>query len=88
MFRNTLMTVKMLDDLKKYEKRHVKSLLIFIKALSDEESLSTFAKDCKTTKGNLLQIAYGGNVSAKLSKIISEKSNGVVLLEELRPDIF
>lgn len=72
----------------KADKRHVKSLLSYIKNLSTDSAVDKFANECKTTKGNLIQIAYGGCVSAKLSKIISEKSNGMVLLEELRPDIF
>lgn len=82
------MTVKEVETLKKNDKRHVSSLLSYIKSLTDERSINDFAKDCQTTKGNLLQIAYGGSVSAKLSKIISEKSNGAVSLEDLRPDIF
>ena len=72
----------------KSNKRKIESLLSYIKILSTDEALKTFATNCKTTVGNLLQIAYGGSVSAKLSKTINEKSDGAVLLEDLRPDIF
>lgn len=68
-------------------KKHVKTLLDYIKKLSSSD-LHTFADDCGTTTGNLMQIAYGGSVSAKLSKTIYEKSAKAVLLEDLRPDIF
>lgn len=68
-------------------KKHVKTLLDYIKNLSSSD-LHTFSSDCGTTTGNLMQIAYGGSVSAKLAKVIHEKSNKAVLLEELRPDIF
>ena len=73
---------------KKTDKRRIDSLLSFIKALNGDQDLKTFADNCDTTIGNLMQIAYGGSVSAKLSKKIFEKSNGEVPLEDLRPDIF
>jgi len=69
------------------KKEHVKTLLNYIKNLSVSD-LHTFAINCGTTTGNLMQIAYGGSVSAKLSKTIHEKSAKAVLLKELRPDIF
>ena len=68
-------------------KKHVKTLLDYIKNLSSSD-LHAFASDCGTTTGNLMQIAYGGSVSAKLAKVIHEESSKTVLLEELRPDIF
>ncbi|ENW00180.1 hypothetical protein F938_00824 [Acinetobacter bereziniae LMG 1003 = CIP 70.12] len=68
-------------------KGHVLSLLKYLKKKS-EDDLNEFASSCGTTPGNLLQIAYGGSVSATLSKKINEKSKGVVLLADLRPDIF
>lgn len=68
-------------------KKHVKTLLDYIKSLSASD-LELFTVKCGTTTGNLMQIAYGGSVSAKLSKIIHEKSKKAVLLTELRPDIF
>ena len=71
----------------KISKKRV-GLLNFLKAIPTEKDLSKFAKDCGTTTGNLMQIAYGGSVSAKLSKTIHEKSESKVLLVELRPDIF
>lgn len=69
-------------------KKHVKTLLDYIKNLSTPNGFQEFSDNCGTTTGNLMQIAYGGSVSAKLAKVIYEKSNKVVLLEELRPDIF
>lgn len=71
-------------DNQRSKKEQVKSLISYLKN-NDAES---FASKCATTKGNILQIAYGGAVSAKLSKKINSESNGEVLLEELRPDIF
>lgn len=69
-------------------KKRVESLLTHLKSLPSENDLNVFADSCGTTIGNLMQIAYGGSVSAKLSKRIHEKSNEKVLLVELRPDIF
>ena len=69
-------------------KNQVSSLLFYIKKLGSDAAVHDFAKKCGTTKGNLLQIAYGGSVSAKLSKNICNESGGEVSLEELRPDIF
>lgn len=69
-------------------KKRVSSLLVYLKGISSEEATDKFAKDCGTTTGNLMQIAYGGSVSAKLSKKIHEESKKKVLLTELRPDIF
>ena len=66
------------------KKEQVKSLINYLKKIDAE----SFATQCATTKGNILQIAYGGAVSAKLSKTINKESKGEVLLEELRPDIF
>ncbi|EHU2364951.1 helix-turn-helix domain-containing protein [Acinetobacter baumannii] len=68
-------------------KKHVKSLLVYIKSKSKED-LERFAKSCGTTSSNLLQIAYGGSVSAMLSKKINKESEGKISLSELRPDIF
>ena len=69
-------------------KKRVSSLLVYLKGISTGEALNKFAEDCGTTTGNLMQIAYGGSVSAKLSKKIHEESKKSVLLTELRPDIF
>ncbi|MDH0032534.1 MULTISPECIES: YdaS family helix-turn-helix protein [unclassified Acinetobacter] len=69
-------------------KTQVTSLLSYLKKLGSDDATEKFAKKCGTTKGNLLQIAYGGSVSARLSKKICNESNGEVPLEELRPDIF
>lgn len=68
--------------------KRVSSLLSYLKSIPSEIDLIKFAEECGTTTGNLLQIAYGGSVSAKLSKKIHEKSEKKVLLVELRPDIF
>lgn len=68
-------------------KKHVKSLLSYIKSKSKDD-LETFAKSCGTTASNLLQIAYGGSVSATLSKKINKESEGKISLTDLRPDIF
>jgi len=68
--------------------KRVSSLLSYLKSIPSEIDLIKFAAKCGTTTGNLLQIAYGGSVSAKLSKKIHEKSEKKVLLVELRPDIF
>lgn len=65
----------------------VESLLGYLKNL-DNVQLEHFSSACNTTKGNLLQIAYGGSVSPHLAKRIHEHSDGKVLLEDLRPDIF
>lgn len=73
---------------KKPQKENVQSLLSCLKVLSSDKERKEFAKKCGTTPGNLMQIAYGGSVSAKLAKTIHEKSEKKVLLEELRPDIF
>lgn len=69
-------------------KKRVESLLTFLKGKASEKEVEKFADECGTTTGNLMQIAYGGSVSARLSKTIFEKSNSKVLLSELRPDIF
>lgn len=69
----------------KHEKKHVKSLLIYLKNVSDAEQL---AQSTGTTEKNLLQIGYGGSVSARLAIKISEATNQVVSKKELRPDIF
>lgn len=68
--------------------KRVPSLLDYLKSISSENDLAKFAQQCGTTIGNLMQIAYGGSVSAKLSKKIYEESEKKVLLAELRPDIF
>ncbi|HFG6953854.1 hypothetical protein [Acinetobacter baumannii] len=68
-------------------KPHVKSLLSYIKSRSKED-LESFATSCGTTVSNLLQIAYGGSVSATLSKKINKESEGKISLSDLRPDIF
>lgn len=68
-------------------KGHVSSLLTYIKSKTKAD-LEKFANSCGTTVNNLSQIAYGGSVSAKLSKKINEESNGLISLSELRPDIF
>lgn len=68
--------------------KRVPSLLDYLKNISSENDLENFAQQCGTTTGNLMQIAYGGSVSAKLSKKIYEESKKKVLLAELRPDIF
>ena len=70
------------------DKKRVSSLLVYLKGISSDKALNKFAEDCGTTLGNLMQIAYGGSVSAKLSKKIHEESKKAVLLTELRPDIF
>lgn len=69
-------------------KKRVESLLTYLKEFSTTNDVEKFAEFCGTTAGNLMQIAYGGSVSAKLSKQIHEKSRKKVLLNELRPDIF
>lgn len=69
-------------------KNQVNSLLIYMKNLGSEAKVSEFAEKCGTTKGNLLQIAYGGSVSPRLSKKISTESDGAIPLKDLRPDIF
>jgi hypothetical protein len=81
------MTAKKTPQIRESKKR-VESLLTYLKSISSETDLEKFAIDCGTTTGNLMQIAYGGSVSAKLSKTIFEKSNSKVLLSDLRPDIF
>ncbi|RSP97649.1 hypothetical protein EA716_02350 [Acinetobacter baumannii] len=68
-------------------KKHVKSLLSYIKSKSKED-LEVFAKSCGTTVNNLFQIAYGGSVSATLSKTINKESEGKISLSDLRPDVF
>ncbi|WP_269915336.1 YdaS family helix-turn-helix protein [Acinetobacter sp. HY1485] len=69
----------------KHEKKHVKSLLAYLKQSQDVESL---AQRIGTTQKNLLQIGYGGSVSARLAIKICEATNHVVSKKELRPDIF
>ncbi|MFA3500870.1 hypothetical protein [Acinetobacter baumannii] len=69
-------------------KNQVSSLLAYMKKLGLDSEVQAFAEKCGTTKGNLLQIAYGGSVSPILSKKISNQSGGEVLLSDLRPDIF
>ena len=69
----------------KYEKRHVKSLLAYLKQDKDIEQL---AQRIGTTEKNLLQIGYGGSVSARLAIKICEATNQVVSKQDLRPDIF
>lgn len=69
-------------------KKRVESLLTFLKEISTSNEVEKFAEFCGTTTGNLMQIAYGGSVSARLSKKIHEESKKKVLLTELRPDIF
>jgi hypothetical protein len=81
------MTAKKSTQIRK-DKKRVESLLTYLKSISSENDLEKFAQDCETTTGNLMQIAYGGSVSAKLSKKIYEKSEKKVFLAELRPDIF
>ena len=68
--------------------KRVPSLLDYLKNITSENDLEKFAQQRGTTTGNLMQIAYGGSVSAKLSKKIYEESKKKVLLAELRPDIF
>ncbi|WP_149930754.1 helix-turn-helix domain-containing protein [Acinetobacter soli] len=68
-------------------KGHVLSLLEYIKQ-TEKSELDKFAKSCGTTVKNLLQIAYGGSVSARLSKKINEESKNKISLSDLRPDIF
>lgn len=70
-----------------YQKSSKQPFGIHEKLGSDSE-VQAFAEKCGTTKGNLLQIAYGGSVSPILSKKISNQSGGEVLLSDLRPDIF
>lgn len=72
----------------KPQKDKVQSLLAYLKDFSSDKERKEFAKNCGTTQGNLMQVAYGGSVSAKLAKTIHEKSDKKVLLGELRPDIF
>lgn len=69
-------------------KTQVGSLLTYMKKLGSDTEVQAFAEKCGTTKGNLLQIAYGGSVSPILSKKISNQSGGEVALTDLRPDIF
>lgn len=69
-------------------KNQVLSLLTYIKNLGSDAAIQEFAEKCGTTKGNLLQIAYGGSVSPILSKKISTQTDGQVTLADLRPDIF
>lgn len=70
------------------QKNQVVSLLSYIKKLGSDSEVQDFAKKCGTTRGNLLQIAYGGSVSPRLSKKISTQSNGEIPLSDLRPDVF
>lgn len=81
------MTTKSHTQSTKKPKR-VDSLLNYLKSIPSEKDLTKFAELCGTTTGNLMQIAYGGSVSARLSKKIHETSEKKVLLTELRPDIF
>ena len=82
-----------MSDIQKYNPEQLMNKLIsheFPEVLEkySENDLEKFAQQCGTTTGNLMQIAYGGSVSAKLSKKIYEESKKKVLLAELRPDIF
>lgn len=72
----------------KKQKPNVTSLLEYLKGLLTDEARVAFASECHTTIQNLYQIGYGGSVSAKLAKAISEQSGNLVPKSDLRPDIF
>lgn len=61
-------------------------LLDYINGL-DKQQLEAFAGACRTTAGQLRQVAYGRRASAELVILIDRASNGSVPCEALRPDI-
>lgn len=62
-------------------------LLEFIKPLTREE-LASFAARCKTSAGQIKQVAYGHRrASAALAIDIDRETGSSVTCEQLRPDI-
>ncbi|AMO78043.1 transcriptional regulator [Pseudomonas citronellolis] len=62
-------------------------LLEYMKPLSREE-LEEFAARCKTSAGQIKQIAYGHRrASAALAIDIDRETKGIVSCDQLRPDI-
>lgn len=54
----------------------------------DKKSLETFAANCRTTVGQLKQVAYGyRRPGASLAISIERESSRSVTCEEMRPDI-
>lgn len=54
----------------------------------DKEGLEAFARRCGTSVGQLRQVAYGNRrASAGLAVSLDRETGGVVLCEDLRPDI-
>lgn len=54
----------------------------------DKQSLETFAVSCRTTVGQLKQVAYGyRRPGAALAISIERESSRSVTCEEMRPDI-
>lgn len=63
------------------------SLHSYIRTL-DKPAFDRFAVSCKTTVGQLRQVAYGNRrASAKLAINIERETSGAVTCEELRNDI-
>lgn len=63
------------------------SLHSYIKTLY-KQAFDRFAASCKTTVGQLRQVAYGNRrASAKLAINIERETSGAVTCEELRGDI-
>ncbi|MET3052083.1 YdaS family helix-turn-helix protein [Pseudomonas alkylphenolica] len=63
------------------------NLLDYIKGL-DTAQVETLAASCKTSIGQLKQVAYGNRrASAGLAIAIDRVTSGRVTCEELRPDI-
>ncbi|CAI8809034.1 hypothetical protein D3C77_595470 [compost metagenome] len=63
------------------------NLLDYIKGL-DFAQLEALAESCKTSAGQLKQVAYGNRrASAGLAIAIDRVTSGGVTCEELRPDI-
>lgn len=63
------------------------SLHAYIKKL-DRDELDQFANRCKTTAGQLKQVAYGNRrAGAGLAVNLDRETGGQVTCEELRPDI-
>ncbi|QWE81232.1 transcriptional regulator [Pseudomonas donghuensis] len=63
------------------------NLLDYIKGLSSAQ-VEALAEACKTSAGQLKQVAYGNRrASAGLAIAIDRVTAGLVTCEELRPDI-
>lgn len=62
------------------------NLLDYIKPLK-ADALEAFALKCRSTPGQIRQVAYGRRASAELAIRIDMASDGAVRCEDIRPDV-